>query len=227
MSASKPEHDDGSRETPQTLTPLAGRAASFLRPNLTLSRAVLTAVLALGAVTGYAQGPTIAFFAESAQSVGNAFSTGSIDVSVDHGSALFTPSGLKPGQKVTAQLTITNSGSLTLRYAVSSKLIADTNGLGDQLTLVIRTGVTCTEAGFATGGSDVYGSVASPLALGAGTATPLVGNLASPNGGRTIVGGANATEELCFQVSLPTTAPNTVQGGSTTAVITVSAEPDY
>lgn len=191
------------------------------RPTRFGNRLILTAVLAFGVISGYQQGPTLAFFTDTTASTANTFSTGTIDISSSPTSALISLSTIIPGDKVTQPLTVTNGPSLQLRYAMSSSVTnADSKGLGAELTLTIKTGVTCTNAGFGTGGSTVYATAA----LGnLGSSRNIIGTPGStPNGGRTL--NTSSNEVLCFQIALPATASTAFQGATTTATFTISGE---
>ncbi len=133
--------------------------------------------------------------------------------------ALVTFSTMAPGDQVTNPITVTNAGSLDLRYAVTSTTTE--NVLGGQLSLTIKSGVTlCTNAGFSATGTVLYG----PAALGNTTAVNVVGNPAtgSQAGDRALTAGTN--EALCFSVTLPSASTNTYQGLSTTATFAFVGE---
>ena len=185
-------------------------------------RLFLCAVALLGALTGLVDNGTYASFRSTAASSTNVFTAGTVDIANSPASALVAIGDMVPGETVTAPLTVGNSGTLQLRYAVTSTVTnPDGKAIGAQLTLTIKTGVTaCTNAGFGSTGSVVYGSAA----LGTiGSTINLIGTPASfPNGGRTV--NASANETLCFQVGLPSTTGASFQGGATTATFAFSAQ---
>jgi hypothetical protein len=122
---------------------------------------------------------------------------------------------MAPGEKVTSPVTVTNAGTLQLRYAISTT-IAGSTVLSDGLTLRIKSGVTtCTNAGFGTDGTSLYGGTLTVGAVG----NPAQGAHA---GDRSLNGAAN--EVLCFQVELPTNAANNLQSLSSTATFAFAAE---
>jgi predicted ribosomally synthesized peptide with SipW-like signal peptide len=180
-----------------------------------MRRAILAGMLILGALSGYVQGPTAAFFSDVATSTANTFSAGTIDITHNGGSTLLTLSAMKPGDKVTAALQITNSGTLALNYTIASTVSdADGLGLGGQLKLVVKAGGTCTEGAFESDGTPLYGTFATPQPLG------------NVSGALTIIAGrslASGSETLCFQGSLPSAAANSLQGATTTASLAISA----
>lgn len=189
-----------------------------------LYRFVLAGALLVGVLSGYVDGGTLANFTGGAVSTQNQFTAGTVDIAHSPATTLLSASGMLPGTKVTAPLTVTNQGSLDLRYALSSSVTnADGKGLGHQLLLTIKSGVSdCSTAGFGGSGSVVYGPD-QPLG-DLGSARNLIGDPSvSPNGGRTVTT-ATHSEVLCFQVTLPSGTPNSYENASTTASFNFSAE---
>src|SRR5919202_6648666 len=93
-----------------------------------------------------------AYFTDTASVGSNTFSTGTIDIATSPASALVSLSAMAPGDKVTAPITVNNSGSLQLRYAIKSTTTEAT--LAGQLDLTVKTGVTnCNSAGFGADGT--------------------------------------------------------------------------
>lgn len=183
-----------------------------------LRKIIATAVM-VSAFAAFAVLGTAALFTDTASVPGNAFSTGTVDISTSPVSALVTFSGMTPGDQVTDPITVTNAGTLQLRYAVTSTTTEDI--LAAQLDLTIKSGVTtCTNAGFGVDGTVVYaagdlGSVAGTNVIG----DPAQGAQA---GDRALA--ASASEDLCFNVTLPSATGNTYQGLSTTATFAFQAE---
>jgi hypothetical protein len=177
----------------------------------------LAALVAAGAVLSV---PTVAARFIDVRTVGaNQFVTGTVDISAAPASAVLTAAGMAPGDKVTAPVTVTNSGSQALRYAIVGTTTE--NALAAQLDLTVKSGVTsCTDSGFDSTGSVLAG----PGDLGSTIGRPLLGTTATGAqvGDRTLVGGA--AETLCLQVSLPATTSNAYQSLSTTATLTFAAE---
>ncbi|MGH2784232.1 MAG: TasA family protein [Actinomycetota bacterium] len=178
-------------------------------------RKVWIALLAVGMVAGAPWALTHAIFTDS-QAVGsNVFSTGTIDISSSPTSALVSFTAMAPGDKVTAPITVSNAGTLSLRYAMTTA-ISGSSTLSDGLTLAVKSGVTtCSNAGFGTDGTSVYSGALTAGAIGDATQ-------GSQGGDRSLA--ASASEVLCFQVLLPTTAANSLQSLSATATFTFSAE---
>lgn len=178
-------------------------------------RKVWIALLAVGIVAGAPWALTSAIFTDTQAVGGNAFSTGTLDISSSPTSALLSLSAMAPGDKVTAPITISNAGSLALRYAMTTSISGSTT-LSDGLTLAIKSGVTtCSNAGFSTDGTSVYSGTLTAGAIGDTTQ-------GSQSGDRAL--SASGSEVLCFQVSLATSAANALQNLSATATFTFSAE---
>lgn len=169
-----------------------------------MRRIIFTAALALGSLSGFIQGATVAYFTDSATSTANQFTTGTVQLGGVPTSAFITFSNLIPGDTVTSSITVQKpSSSLPFTYSVSSAIPSQTNVLGDKLTLQINLS-SCA-------GTTLYGSSGSaPLA-----ATSLIP-------GRSLVAGAD-NEVLCFKITLPSDAGSSYAGGTATASFTFSA----
>lgn len=164
---------------------------------------------------------TLAVFTDVTSSTGNTFTTGTVDISTSPTSALVTFSNMAPGDKVTAPLTVTNAGTLQLRYAVASSATdSDGKGLRGQLTLAVKSGVTtCTNSGFSASGASLYaGALASTGTINV-IGDPTAG---AHSGDRTL--NSVVFEVLCFQAELPASTGNAFQNATTTATFTFNAE---
>lgn len=176
-----------------------------------LSVAVVLVGLAMIAVT------SLALFTDSATVPANAFNTGTIDINTAPTTAVVTMSGMTPGDQVTAPLTVSNDGSLDLRYAVTSTTTEDV--LAAELVFTVKVGVvSCTDANWQATGTTLYAGV-----LGSSGGTAVFGNPATgaQAGDRTLSTGASET--LCLNVSLPV-GTTSGAGLSTTATLTFQAE---
>jgi hypothetical protein len=166
---------------------------------------------------------TAAMFGDSASVTGNAFATGTLDLSTAPTSAAVTYSNMAPGDVVADDVTVTNDGSLQLRYAVTSTTTGDAT-LAAQLDLTVWAeaaegdgDVTCAAT---APGTVLYG----PGDLGSAGTMNLVGSptTGSQAGDRTL--DAAAGEVLCFRVELPLASDNSYQGLTTTATFDFLAE---
>ncbi|MBA2382021.1 MAG: hypothetical protein H0V73_07915 [Chloroflexi bacterium] len=165
---------------------------------------------------------SLALFTSTATVPANTFSTGSVSISTNPTTAMVTFSTMAPGDQVTAPITVSNNGTLDLRYAISSVATnADAKGLKDQLILTVKSGVTtCTNAAYAASGTNLYtGDLDSSAGLIVGDATS-----GAQTGDRALPPTTGNTEVLCFNVSLPSATGNAFQSASTTATFTFAAE---
>ena len=183
-------------------------------------RRILLSLVAIGVLASFMGLGGLSLFTATTDNDGNAFTSGSVDISTSPASAFLMMSDMAPDDSVTAELTVSNdSTTLELRYAVTSTTTEDT--LAGQLQLTIKSGVTtCTNAGFGGSGTVLYG----PVVLGTTSATKVIGDSATgfDLGDRTL--SASANEVLCFNVSLPLSTGNSFQNLTTTATFTFDAE---
>jgi spore coat-associated protein N len=183
-----------------------------------LSR-ILVVLLLVGVVAASLGVASNAIWTDSEDVDANTFSTGTLDIGTSPTTALVTFSDMAPGDEVTAEITVSNDGSLDLRYAVTSTTTEDT--LAAQLDLTIKSGVTtCTNAGFDTDGTVIY----TTGDLGSTTGIDVIGDptQGADTGDRTLA--ATASEDLCFNVELPSSTGDSFQGLNTTATFTFAAE---
>lgn len=174
-------------------------------------RGIAALLTALSALTFGAGSVSLALFTDADSSTWS-FTTGTINI--ESNPAVVTAiTAMMPGDVAKDSLTISNTGTATLRYAMST---AATNALGNQLEVAVRE----EDAG---GGCAAFTGavvVASGTVLnGAGFGSAAQGAQA---GDRTLAGGAS--EVLCFQVSLPLSSDNTFQGASSVATFSFAAE---
>lgn len=187
------------------------------RPQRTGTR-ILASLAVLALAGGIFTVSSLALFTDQ-QSVGaNAFSTGSVDLVAAPATAVVTATGMVPGDQVTAPINVSNSGTLEFRYSMTS--LSTEDALAGELVLSVKSGVTtCDDANWQADGTVLYSG-----ALGATAPTDVIGDPAQGGqiGDRLLP--ATANEDLCFNVTLPTSAPNAIQGVSTTATFTFDAE---
>ncbi len=185
-----------------------------------IARLVVAGLFFGASVATVVTAATGAIFTDTQSVAANTFSTGTVDIATSPTSAVVSFSGMAPGDKVTNPITVSNAGSLQLRYAIKSTTTEAT--LAAQLDMTIKTGVTtCTNAGFGTDGTVIYG--AGDL----GATTPGLNVVGDPTqgsqaGDRTL--NASANEVLCIQVSLPLATGNTFQNLTSTATLDFLSE---
>ena len=179
-------------------------------------RRILISLVAIGVLTSFMGLGGLSLFTATTDNDGNAFTSGSVDISTSPAFppiAFLTMSNMAPGDSVTEQLTVSNIGTLDLRYAMTTDADNDDLlGLAAALTLVIREeGTDCTTFD----GTELYNG---SLDLGyIGDPTP------GPNAGDREITVAAGSEVLCFRVTLPSGATGP-EGASTTATFTFDAE---
>jgi hypothetical protein len=175
-------------------------------------RGIVTLLGAASILTIGAGSMSLALFTDTTNATW-AFTAGTIDInSAPAAFAAINP--MMPGDTNTQGLTVSNGGTATLRYAMST---VATNALGSAIQLTVKTadtpgGTTCTAFNGTTlvGPTNLNGAAIGSNAQGAQA------------GDRTLAAGAS--ELLCFRVSLPLTAANSLQGGTSAATFTFDAE---
>jgi spore coat-associated protein N len=148
--------------------------------------------------------------------------TANVDIATAPAATLLTATDLAPGEVIVAPVTVTNTGTLAARYAVSAtSSAADTAGLGAHLTATIRLGVSaCTAAGATASGTALYGP--GPLAATGGRV--LVGDpTAGAQAGDRLLGVGQA-ETLCVAISRPPESPTSFNGKSASVSLAFIAE---
>ena len=153
-------------------------------------------------------------FTSTALVPNNAFTTGSLVISTHPVAALVTYTNMAPGDQVMRPLTVTNAGSFSFRYAMTTTVIADGKGLANQLALNIKSGVAdCSDARWMLSGTELYtGTLAAAF----------FGNPITGEGYRPLSVGES--DVLCFHVMLPLTVGNDYQLASTTVEFIFSAD---
>jgi hypothetical protein len=166
---------------------------------------------------------SLALFTSSAVANANGFTTGTIVIGITPVNTIFTANVMMPGDAVPAgvpgqAVTVTNSGTGQLRYAVTG--IATNAPLASSLVITIKqpdgnAGSSC---------ALFTGTTVSTTTTVATTTTNLVGDPAAgaQAGDRVLAGGA--VETLCFKATLPIGTGNTAQGLTTNITISFLAE---
>lgn len=200
----------------------------------TTRRSLLVLLLSLATV---AVSVTSALFTDT-QTLSNSIATGTVTLSVTSNNPLpWNISGMAPGDTDGAvDVPVANSGSLELRYAVTS---TETTGaspdLANQLDLWIWAEAAEDDIGVLGLASDNSTCDATPSTVSsflyqqspvgvASSTINLVGDPASGGhtGDRTL--GAGTSEVLCFYLELPSTTDSTYEGLSTSVDLKFEAE---
>lgn len=165
---------------------------------------ILISLLVIGVVTAATVTGAMALFTDQATNSGNAFTSGTVDIALTNGTPLpFTVSAMAPGDSVNGTLVVANSGTLQLRYAMTTTGDG-TSILDEQLDCVIAQGATT-----------LYSGKLSSAVIG----NPAQGAQA---GDRTL--GAATNETLTFTVSMPIGTNNSYQGTTCTVAFVFDAE---
>lgn len=183
------------------------------------ARRVVLGLGALGvAFAGAAGLASSALFSSQDTSSGNSFTAGTVALGTGQGSAVFTVSGMAPGDVEYGKVPVANDGSMELRYAMSSSSTnADAKGLATTLTakvVAIASDATC-DASAVSGGTAIYSGALGSAAFGSTTAGQQAGDR---------VLAAGTSEALCVAVTLPSATGNTVQGATTSTTLTFDGE---
>jgi hypothetical protein len=186
-----------------------------------MRKTVCVLLLVVGCLAVVPWAATQAVFTDQGSVGSNTFTAGNVDIATTPASAIVALSAMAPGDTTTGSVVVSNSGSLQLRYAVSSSATnADSKGLRDQLSLIVKTIDVTTPASPCDNfdGTQLYSGDLD------GTTGALVGDPAqgSQTGDRTV--NAGGSETLCFRVSLPSSTGNAYQSATTTATFTFDAE---
>ena len=168
---------------------------------------------------------SLAIFTSTATVGANAFTTGTIVLGVAPATAIFTSASMMPGDSVPAAVagqavTVSNTGTGALRYAISgTSTDADSKHLNTQLLITVRqpdgnAGSSCT----LMTGTQLFSAVVTTAGVNM-VGDPTQGNQA---GDRALAAGTNET--LCFKASLPIGTGNAFQAATSTYAFTFAAE---
>jgi hypothetical protein len=183
-------------------------------------RVAASVLLVLVLVTAWTR-DTLAVFTDQDTNGSNAFTTSTIQLSINPASSVISYSGMLPGDSVTNSMVVTNSGNALLRYAISSSATnTDTKGLKDQLVLTIKT-IDVTTPGTPCDNFDGTQLYTGDLDSTAGKVVG-DGSQGSHAGDRTL--NASTSETLCFRASLPPSTSNAYQGATTNGTFTFDSE---
>jgi hypothetical protein len=194
-----------------------------------LATVVTAALLVAAAQSNMASTPSLAALQDAAATSSQAVTSGNIALTLANGAASGQWTGafsiVPGGASQYYRLTVTNTGSATLVYALTST--STTNVLASTLTVAITrlasATTTCSAVSYAAG-TDVGNT--APLALASTSGVVLIGNptAGTQAGDRTLAGSAN--DNLCLKVDFPAgTGLGYAGRGSTAATtFTFSAE---
>jgi hypothetical protein len=185
-------------------------------------RFVATAGIVGLAFVGIGQLATGALFQDAASATVS-YASGNVAIQANGSSAttLAAATNLAPGDVVYRAVTVSNSGSLDLRYAITGQTTTETKALSTVLRYTVYSGVgtAACNAGNMTGGTPI----ASNIAIGTAS-SPVVGSSAAgaDPGDRPLV--AAASEPLCVAMTLPLATTSTYASATATVQLTFDAE---
>ncbi len=182
---------------------------------------VVVSILILGVVLAVALIGAIALFTDQEENPDNAFTTGTVDLAIVPATAMFTVLNMAPGDVTYKGIELTNSGSLELRYAMTTTV--DAGALDEQLDLTIDvvtgngTDTIWYTADDVVGEANIYGPDGA-------LSSAFIGNPAPGNqtGHRILI--ADGNERLRFKVTLPLDTGDTFQNTTCTVDFVFDAE---
>ncbi|MBW3657471.1 MAG: M73 family metallopeptidase [Actinobacteria bacterium] len=198
------------------LPKLAGKKAGG-----NVGRSMLAASMSVAAIAASVTG---AYFTDSDAVGSNTIATGNVSLSTNPATNVVSMSNMAPGDVQYGSVTVTNDGSLQLRYALKSVTTEDL--LAAQLDLTVWDEVAEGADADSTCSTTVPGTVLyAAAALGATTTgVQIFGNPATGGQSGDRVLAANTSEVLCLKVALPTDTGNTFESKTTTATFTFDSE---
>ena len=138
-------------------------------------------------------------FTASAANPGNVFATGTLSIGNTPATALFTSSGLKPGDTTTGTVDITNTGSLAGDFALKTSGATGYTALLGQLDLVV---------------ADCGAWTTSAPSCTTGTTTVYSGKISALTNQALGSYGSGVKHRYKFSVTLPSSTDDTYQGKS-------------
>jgi len=188
---------------------------------------ILVALMATGLLAALLGAASQAIWTDTDPVGGNVFNTGSVELTAtDSPSPMWNVTAGTPGDRETGSITVTNAGTMDLRYAVTGSNVGDAAlPVAMNLRIGLRGGASCdfpyhNADGTTTTLTDDTQLIATTL-----NTTALIGNPAQgPDAGDRTLTTASPTEVLCFAVVLPDTAGNPLQGLNTTTTFTFDSE---
>ena len=165
---------------------------------------ILTSLFIIAAIAASVTTGAMALWTDQETSANNTFTTGTLDIALTENNPLpLSVTAMAPGDSVTGTLNVANSGTLELRYAMTTTG-DDTTTLDEQLDVEVKLGAT-----------PLYSGKLSSAAIGDSTQGAQAGD-------RTL--SAGNSETLTFIVSMPLDTANSYQGESCSVTFVFDAE---
>ena len=186
-------------------------------------RFIATAAICGLAFVGIGQLATGAIFDDSANA-SVTYTTGDVEIEAN-GSAsatLTAASNLAPGDTTFRPVSVTNVGSLDLRYAVSGVTTSETKNLSNALRYTIYRGMSVAEC---NAGNTASGTAIVSNATIGTTASALIGDPAiGTQGGERTINAGDPADVLCVAMDLPLATTSAFAGANATVTLTFDAE---
>jgi spore coat-associated protein N len=193
--------------------------------NTGILKVTLLGLLVLAAAAVVSFGVSTAIFTSTATVGSNTFDTGTVSISTSPTSAVWTAVTVgAPGDRVTGSLTVTNTGTLPLRYSVTGAVTNATLAAAMNLRIGLQAGGSCDFPYFNTDGTTTTLTDDTSLFSGALNTAALMGSTTQgqQSGDRTLA--ASASEVLCFSAVLPLSSGNTLQTLNNVTTFTFNGE---
>lgn len=163
---------------------------------------ILLSMLGFGLSAFLMGSATMAWFTDSTSNTDNTFTSGTIDIEATRPSEWTgTYSNMAPGQTISTVLTVSNAGTLTMKYRMFSAYTGDA-GLAAALVLTVKDSANSTLYAGPLSGFDLSQAF-------------------TRDGGNVVAAGGQ--DPLTLTVVLPTSATNAVAGKSVTVTFTLQA----
>lgn len=141
---------------------------------------------------------------------GNTWNAGTVALTNNKATAMFTATGVAPGYTEAHCITVTSSSNVATILSFYATQGANTNALADNLNLKVEAGSGGTDAGNDCTGfvssATLHNGTMTALSSAHGTAVTAI-DIAAPLA-------AAGVQQFKITASLPAGAPNTVQGGT-------------
>lgn len=200
---------------------------------LVTPRGLLFGLVAVGLLSAQAAPGTLAVFTSTATSTGNTFTAGTLTLVISDANetdlaavtASISAAAMAPGDVTTGFVDLKSSGSLGLRYAMTTTDTTVAGAANTALSAALTAGVDSRAAGSSCTAAQGGAGQTQVVAAGTVLQTLAIGNPAqgAHTGDRTLSASGGA-ERLCFYVTLPLSTGNAAQGGSASYTLTFAGE---
>jgi hypothetical protein len=186
-------------------------------------RFVATAAICGLAFVGIGQLATGALFEDSANA-SVTYTTGDVEIEANGSASATLPAAanLAPGDTTFRPISVTNVGSLDLRYAVSGVTTSETRNLSNALRYTIYRGMTVAEC---NSGNTAGGTALVTNATIGTTASALIGDPApGTQGGERAINAGDPADVLCVAMNLPLATTSAFASANAEVTLTFDAE---